>query len=172
MPHPIQIIYQPYYRKFVTIFTNALPFVYCDYKIGDDKNELKQIQLDFEKCITLNADKIYIVTSNKINTYLNDFSVMPKGTIDEFKIIFFFAKTLAKFLERDGLHTVAKTTLLTMVYLLDYRLNTVQAHRPKLTQQSIRMIGNSILFQKTGEVGLYLTYKCLYNYAKENQKAA
>lgn len=167
MPHPIQIIYEPYYRKFITIFTENLPYVYYDYKVGDNEDELHQIQLDFKECIKLHTDGIYIATSDKINTYLNDFSVMPRGTIDEFKIIFFLAKTLAKRLEKDGLHNVAKITLLIMIYLLDYRLNDVKAHRPKLTKQSVKMINNNILLDKTGEVGLYLTYKCLYNYAQD-----
>lgn len=170
MSKPIQIIYEPYYRKFKKLFIETLPFVYYDYQVGNNENELKKIQQDFERCITLNTDSIYIATSAEINTYLNDFSVKPNGTIDEFKIIFFLAKALNRFLKRDGLHTVAKVSLLIMLYQLNFRLNSVQAHRPQLTRQSIRMIKNSILFEKTGEVGLYLTYKCLYRHAEENQK--
>ena len=35
--------------------------------------------------------------------------------------------------------------------------------------QTINLIRDGILFEKTGEVGLYLTYKCLYRHVEENQ---
>ncbi|VVM18444.1 hypothetical protein BSPWISOXPB_6910 [uncultured Gammaproteobacteria bacterium] len=31
------------------------------------------------------------------------------------------------------------------------------------------MITDGTLFKKTGDIGLYLTYKCLYKHAEENQ---
>lgn len=169
MPHPITVIYKPHYRRVLATFIQTVPYVYYDYNFGKDEAELGQIQSDLERCIIFNSDNIYTATSEKINTYLNDFSVMPKGSIDEFKIIFFLARTLTDFLERDGLHVIAKVNLLVMLWLLDYRLGTVNAVRPVLTKQTIKMIHNSTLFKKTGEVGLYLTYKCLYKYAKEYQ---
>jgi hypothetical protein len=57
-----------------------------------------------------------------------------------------------------------------MIGLLDEKLTLVNAKRPKLTEQTINLIQDGTLFKKTGEVGLYLTYKCLYKYAEENQK--
>ena len=169
MPHPITVIYKPHYKRILAVFIKTIPYIYQDHKIGNTGEELRQIQSDFESCVTFNAEDIYTATSHQINTYINDFQVTPKGSIDEFKIIFFLAKTLTKFLERDGLHSIAKINLLTMLWLLDFRLSTYKAMRPILTKQVIRMIKNGILFEKTGEVGLYLTYKCLYKYAKENQ---
>ncbi len=172
MPHPITIIYKSNYKKFLKIFIERLPYSYIKYtkvtNIVHNEKSLRQIQEDFEFCVSNNSEKIFIVTSNKINTYLHDFSVFPKGSIDEFKTIFFLAQTIAEFLARDGLNTVAKINLSTMVWLLDFRLKyKFNANRPILAKESIKMIQNDTLFKKTGEVGLYLTYKCLYNQAQE-----
>jgi hypothetical protein len=81
-----------------------------------------------------------MTTSYKINVYLRDLSVTPKSSIDEFKIIYFLAKTLCVFLERDGLLTASKIVLSTMIGLLDEKLTLVNAKRPKLTEQTINLI--------------------------------
>lgn len=173
MSDPITTIYKPHYKRILKVFVNTLPYAYNGYiKITGtqpDSATLKSIQTDFESCISFYSEEIFITTSDKINTYLNDFSVMPKGSIDEFKIIFFLAKTLSSFLERDGLKTASRVILSTMIGILDKKLTLVNAKRPKLTEQTINLIRDGILFEKTGEVGLYLTYKCLYRHAEENQ---
>ncbi|SMN11113.1 hypothetical protein SPBRAN_1353 [uncultured Candidatus Thioglobus sp.] len=174
MSRPVEIIYKPYYRKILPVFTQALPKAYEKYteitKTACDDTSYLEMEQDFEKCVMFYSEEIFIATSFKINTYLNDFSVMPKGSIDEFKIIFFLAQTLSIFLKRDGLETASKIVLSTMIGLLDERLITVNAKRPVLTKQTIKMIHSNTLFEKTGEVGLYLTYKCLYKHAQKNQK--
>jgi hypothetical protein len=174
MSDPITTIYKFHYKRVLAVFVNTLPYAYIGYteitNIQPNSDALKDIQTDIEKCIEFYSEKIFIATSDKINTYLNDFSVTPKGSIDEFKIIFFLAKTLSVFLERDGLKTASKIVLSVMIGLLDEKLTTVNAKRPKLTEQAINLVRDDILFKKTGEVGLYLTYKCLYKHAEENPK--
>jgi hypothetical protein len=174
MPDPITTIYKPHYQRVLKVFIHTLPYAYKGYTditaTQHNPNTLHNIQTDFESCIKFYSEEIFIATSDKINTYLNDFSVTPKGSIDEFKIIFFLAKTLSVFLERDGLKTASKIVLSVMIGLLDEKLTTVNAKRPKLTEQTVNLIRDDILFKKTGEVGLYLTYKCLYKHAEENPK--
>jgi hypothetical protein len=174
MSDPITTIYKSHYKRVLTVFVSTLPYAYKGYteitNTQPNSVTLKDIQTDIEKCIEFDSEKIFIATSDKINTYLNDFSVTPKGSIDEFKIIFFLAKTLSVFLERDGLKTASKIVLSVMIGLLDEKLTTVNAKRPKLTEQTVNLIRDDILFKKTGEVGLYLTYKCLYKHAEENPK--
>ena len=169
MPDPINVIYTPYYKIALEEITKRLPFAHyiqtsgLRYKAGI----IKVVINDFKKCITFNSNKIFIVTSHKINTYLNDFSVLPRGAIDEFKTIFFLTQTIAEFLERDGLNTVSKVALISMAWILDYRLYTVNARRKTLTKNITKIINNGSLLKKTGEVGLYLIYKCLYNQTKD-----
>jgi hypothetical protein len=174
MSDPITTIYKPHYKRVLGVFVNTLPYAYKGYvnitNTQHNAETLQNIQTDFEHCIGFYSEEIFISTSDKINTYLNDFSVMPKGSIDEFKIIFFLAKTLSKFLERDGLKTASKVVLSAMIGILDEKLTLVHAKRPKLTEQIIKLVRDDILFKKTGEVGLYLTYKCLYRHAEENRK--
>ncbi|CAC9485509.1 hypothetical protein [uncultured Gammaproteobacteria bacterium] len=173
MSRSVEIIYKPYYRKFLSIFTKTLPKSYEKYteitQTACDDTSYLEMERDFVKCVEFYSEEIFIATSSKINTYLNDFLVMPKGSIDEFKIIFFLAQRLSFFLKRDGLETASKIVLSTMIGLLDERLKTVNAKRPVLTKQTIKMIHSNTLFEKTGEVGLYLTYKCLYKHAEKNQ---
>ncbi|SFV87339.1 hypothetical protein MNB_SUP05-SYMBIONT-4-688 [hydrothermal vent metagenome] len=174
MSDPITTIYKPHYKKILGVFVNTLPHAYKGYTqitgIQHSPVTLHGVQADFESCISFYPEEIFIATSYKINTYLNDFSVMPNGSIDEFKIIFFLAKTISSFLERDGLTTASRIVLSSMIGILDTRLASVNAKRPKLTEQTINLIRDGILFEKTGEVGLYLTYKCLYKHAEENQR--
>ncbi len=173
MSDPITTIYKPHYKRILKVFVNTLPYAYQGYTeitgIQHNPTTLQSIQTDFESCIGFYSEEIFIATSFEINTYLNDFSVTPKGSIDEFKIIFFLAKTLSVFLERDGLKTASRVVLSTMIGILDKKLTLVHAKRPKLTEQTINLIQDGTLFEKTGEVGLYLTYKCLYRHAEENQ---
>ncbi len=173
MSDPITTIYKPHYQRILKVFVTTLPYAYKGYtKITDIQHNaatLQGIQTDFESCIGFYSEEIFIATSAKINTYLKDFSVMPKGSIDEFKIIFFLAKTLSSFLERDGLKTASRVVLSIMIGILDEKLTLVNAKRPKLTERTITLIRDGVLFEKTGEVGLYLTYKCLYKHAEENQ---
>ncbi|CAC9538274.1 hypothetical protein [uncultured Gammaproteobacteria bacterium] len=174
MSDPLTTIYKSDYKRMLKVFTKTLPYAYKGYteitSIQQNSTILLDIQTNFARCIKFYSEEIFIATSYKINVYLRDFSVTPKGSIDEFKIIFFLAKTLSVFLERDGLKTASKIVLSTMIGLLDEKLTLVNAKRPKLTEQTINLIQDGTLFKKTGEVGLYLTYKCLYKYAEENQK--
>ncbi|SGZ68712.1 hypothetical protein BTHERMOSOX_1580 [Bathymodiolus thermophilus thioautotrophic gill symbiont] len=55
-----------------------------------------------------------------------------------------------------------------MIWLLDLRLDSVKCRREALSTQIIKMIHRNGIAKETGKVGLYLTYKCLYNSAKDN----
>jgi hypothetical protein len=68
--------------------------------------------------------------------------------------------------QEKGLKTTSKSILVSMIWLFDYRLYTQNSNRKILTKQLIKTISKGDLFKETGEVGLYLTYKCLYNQAK------
>jgi hypothetical protein len=46
-----------------------------------------------------------------------------------------------------------------MVYIFDDLLNLVNARRQALNERVCQMIKNGTLFKKTGDIGLYLTYK-------------
>ncbi len=58
----------------------------------------------------------------------------------------FLQKPCQYFYNETGIHTVAKITSLTMIYLLNCRLNTIQAYQLKLTQRSIKIINNCASF--------------------------
>ena len=164
------------YQAILVEIVKRLPYAYNHLcHINDvtplDSN-IKEV-LDFAyRLIDNKANELFTDTCEKIDKYLNDFSITPKDSIDnidEFKIIFFTSKVLSVALKEKGLETTNKSVLVAMVWLLDYRLDTLDVRRGILTRQIIKTISNGDLFKETGEIGLYLTYKCLYNQAKDSQ---
>jgi len=164
------------YNIILSAITKRLPIAYCKWStVNGISSEDYTIILDsvikgFKKYVLDHSEYIFSETKTKINNYLNTFEVAPNDSIDEFKLIFFLSTTLSENLKNNGLDLVAKIVLTAMVWLLDYRLNTVSATRKILTDQIIKMIERNQLPKETGDVGLYLTYKCLYNQAKETKE--
>ncbi|CAC9449130.1 hypothetical protein BSPLISOX_203 [uncultured Gammaproteobacteria bacterium] len=124
-----------------------------------------------EEEIINNTNDIFTAVHGKIDRYINDFSVAPKVSIDEHKTYFFIFHTLHERLSKNNEDKkIVQIILYTMVYIFDDLLNLVNARRQALNERVCQMIKNGTLFKKTGDIGLYLTYKCLYNSAKDNQK--
>lgn len=150
-----------------------LPIAYSKWSIINDTDAadytliLESVLRGVEKHVTDESDNIFEKTKSKINDYLNTFEVAPNNSIDEFKLVFFTGMTLAESLKIKGLFRESKIVLTSMVWILDYRLATVNAMREKLTCEIVKMIERERLVSETGEVGLYLIYKCLYNQAVE-----
>jgi len=166
--------YNQDYTIVLTAITERLPIAYCKWStvnsISPDNYTaiLDSILKGFEKYMLGHSEYIYAETKAKITDYINTFEVAPQGSIDEFKLIFFLSKTLSENLESKGLTVVAEVVLTAMIWLLDMRLDSVKCRRHALTEQIIKMIHRNGIAKETGEVGLYLTYKCLYNSAKDH----
>lgn len=167
--------YNQDYNIILTAITRRLPIAYCKWSYVNNIDEmnytaiLDSVLKGFDKYTSEHAEYIHAETKAKITNYLNTFEVAPNGSIDEFKFIYFLSITLSENLRNKGLETVAKIVLTAMIWLLDVRLESVQARRKTLTKQTIKMIERKSVAKETGEVGLYLTYKCLYNQAKNYQ---
>ncbi|CAB5495622.1 hypothetical protein THERMOT_343 [Bathymodiolus thermophilus thioautotrophic gill symbiont] len=122
-----------------------------------------------EEEIISNSNDIFATVHKKINQYINDFNVAPEGSIDEQKTYFFIFHTLHERLYQDSENKeMLQIILYTMVYIFDDLLSSVNAKRQALNERICQMITNGTLFEKTGSIGLYLTYKCLYKHAEEN----
>ncbi len=126
-----------------------------------------------EEEIINHKNDIFITVHGKINQYINDFNIAPKDDIDEQKTYFFIFHTLYERLSQDPENKrIVQIILYTMVYIFDDLLGLVNARREALNERVCQMITDGTLFQKTGDIGLYLTYKCLYKHAEENQQTA
>ncbi len=124
-----------------------------------------------EEEIINNKNDIFTVVHGKINQYINDFNVAPEDSIDEQKTYFFIFHTLYERLSQDNeAREILQIILYTMVYIFDDLLGLVSARRQALNERVCQMITDETLFKRTGNIGLYLTYKCLYKHAEENQK--
>ncbi len=163
------------YSIILTAITERLPISYCKWSYVNEIDAtnytliLDSALKGFHKYISEHTEYIFTETKSKINRYLNDFEVAPNKSIDEFKLIFFLSITLAENLKSKGLDIASKIVLTAMVWLLDYRFQTVGTQRKTLTKQTIKMIERGQVSKETGEIGLYLVYKCLYKYAENNQ---
>ncbi len=148
-----------------------LPISYCKWSHVNDIDStdytliLDSVLKGVENHLAEDSEYIFAETKTKISNYLNTFEVAPNSSIDEFKLVFFIAMTLAESLKNKGLLRESKIVLTSMIWILDYRLSTKNAVRETLTRQVIKMIERNGLIRETGEIGLYLTYKCLYNQA-------
>jgi len=140
-------------------YVNEIPSI--DYTLI-----LDSILKGVKKHITEESESIFAETKTKISAYLNTFEVAPNESIDEFKLVFFISMTLAESLISKGLQREAKIVLSSMIWILDFKLSTVNAMRNTLTRQIIKMIERNSLIEETGKYGIYLTYKCLYNQAE------
>ncbi|CAC9968006.1 hypothetical protein [uncultured Gammaproteobacteria bacterium] len=166
--------YNQDYNIILKAIIERLPIAYCKWSLINNIDAsnytaiLDSTLKGFNKYTLEHSEYIYAETKEKITDYINTFEVAPKGSIDEFKLIFFLSTTLAENLESKGLKVVAEVVLTAMIWLLDARLESVKIRRNTLTEQIIKMIHRNSVAKETGEVGLYLIYKCLYNSAKDN----
>lgn len=104
--------------------------------------------------------------------YLNFYDIYPENDVyDEFKNFYFFGVGIAKELEMKGSSELAKLQLLATQFLLDIRLDKVGARRPGLTERLKSAIEKGAVLKDFGRIGWYITYKCLYNEAREHPRA-
>ncbi len=106
-----------------------------------------------------------------IEYYLNSYEVRPKdGVCDEFKNIYFLGVAISREMKQVGLADIAKYQQIAMLKLLDFRLfDDVNIARPQLTARVRRAIESGALENDFGRFGLYLVYRCLFNFAKDQQ---
>ncbi|AYQ57632.1 hypothetical protein [Bathymodiolus thermophilus thioautotrophic gill symbiont] len=172
-PHKLPT-YNQDYDIVLQAITTRLPIAYCKWSTVNNIDPanytaiLDSVIKGFEKYTLENFEYIYTETKAKITDYINTFEVAPQGSIDEFKLIFFLSRTLSENLENKGLKVISEVVLTAMIWLLDLRLDSVKCRREALSTQIIKMIHRNGIAKETGKVGLYLTYKCLYNSAKDN----
>jgi len=140
----------------------------CQHRVDD--NFIFACVESLEEEIISHKNDIFIAVHGKINQYINDFNVAPEGSIDEQKTYFFIFHTLYERFSRDSEDKeILQIILYTMVYIFDDLLSLVNARRQALNERVCQMIKEETLFKRTGDIGLYLTYKCLYKHAEENQ---
>lgn len=164
-------------NNFKNDFIEALDNIVCRLGQGAgicqcnvDDNFIFACVESLEEEIISHKNDIFTAVHGKINQYINDFNVAPEGSIDEQKTYFFIFHTLhERFSKNDEDKKILQIILYTMVYIFDDLLNLVNASRQALNTRVCQMIKKGTLFERTGDIGLYLTYKCLYKHAEENQ---
>lgn len=118
----------------------------------------------------LNDPFVIVNAWQAIEKYINFYRVEPAdGIYDEFKLIYFLAKSITTKLDASGLSDTSKIHQRATLMLLDHRLQCpYAARRSQLSRRIVYAINNNKVNEHFGEYGLYLTYKCLFNAAKDN----
>lgn len=170
MPHPIQMIYAPHIRDVIEAYAGAIAAMLVDSGKTDEQIALHQ--QEFLDCWRGNRDNILTAISSEINYYLNYYRIQAKGSIDEFKTVYFTGVVVSRFLDRDGLTELRKYNDYAMIYLLDWRAHrTIGKQRKVLTNAMRKIASENAIEEKLGKHGLYLIYKCMCNAVDEVRKA-
>lgn len=119
--------------------------------------------------INANYENIYILTKAKISKYLSFYYVSPSGgENDEFKYIYFTGMAVAEKLKEYDMYDLMRYHYRTVLHLLDERLRIPYGiDRPQLSARIEKAIEGDKLKEHFGEYGWYLTYKCLFNSARD-----
>lgn len=114
-------------------------------------------------------EELYQLTKAKITRYLSFYYVSPTGgENDEFKYIYFTGMAVAEKLAFYEMDDHIRYHYRTILNLLDYRLRIPYgANRQQLSDRIQKAIESHKIKEHFGEYGWYLTYKCLFNAAKD-----
>lgn len=115
-----------------------------------------------------NRDAIVQFWQKELSYYIIAYDIHPENDIlDEFKNFYFIGTAIATELENQGHKELRMLQLLAVQKLFDFRLYTVNSLRPDLTIRLNKAIDGSSITTDFGRFGWYITYKCLYNAAKD-----
>ncbi len=164
MPAPIEQIYRTTLKNTVDDLITRIPLACADYTDISDDDTVSALVISLEQYWRNNQVEIIRATGQKITTYLSTYDVLPRGSIDEFKAIYFVGSTLASFLKRDKIPRLRSLIEHIMIDLLDYRLyNRHKKIRQPLSKRLHKMADAGTLSEELGPLGMYLLYKCLFN---------
>ncbi|MGH1372951.1 MAG: hypothetical protein ACRBBW_13005 [Cellvibrionaceae bacterium] len=164
MSAPVEQIYRATLKSTVDDFITRIPLACHDYSDITDPTAVKALVELLEQYWKTHQTNIIRATGQKITTYLSTYDVLPRGSIDEFKAIYFVGSTLSSFLEREKIPRLRSLVEHIMIDLLDYRLFMRHGKiRQPLSKRLHKMAESGTLSDELGPLGMYLLYKCLFN---------
>jgi len=167
MSHPIRCIYTETIKDVVRCFVTSLPYhIQRSNPTLTNDQIMKHVQ-DYVYLWESQYNEMLQAIANDISYYLNYYNVFAKGSIDEFKAIYFTGRVISKFLNSSGLNNLREFNDYVTIALLDFRLRSATKKDRKVLSKSMRSIAkqnqiDSIL----GAHGMYMTYKVTFNIAR------
>jgi len=132
--HPIEGLYKSTINDIVKRFFEFLP-QYLNKDNDLDDKAINSYVDDYERLWTTRSDEMMACIARDISHYLNYYNVYAKGSIDEFKAVYFTGRVISRFLNKDGLNHLREVNDYLTIALMDYRLYlSIGCHRDVLTK--------------------------------------
>ncbi|MEJ5976989.1 hypothetical protein WG901_10115 [Novosphingobium sp. PS1R-30] len=170
MSRAIEIVLKDSFIKLVGVYLRSFPRAY--FKAGGEPADYGKNFAVYKSVIESYRDDVFRAAASGINKYLNFFLIRADASVDEFKIIYFLGRAIERRLSERGLAPMAKAHSYAMVGLLDFRLQTLDIKKPRLTKAMILVADAAAWEEQLGQNGCYLIYKTVATTPECVEKAA
>jgi hypothetical protein len=166
MAHPVEMVYKNTINDVVKCFIASLPSHIAFSMKDANESNIKQHVDDYRDLWKNYDNKLLAAISQEITHYLHYYEVFPKGSIDEFKAVYFTGRVVSRFLDAEGLSELRELNDYVTIAMLDYKLSKHAGVSRPLMRKSLRKIAKENEFEsKLGVHGMYLIYKSTCNVA-------
>ena len=173
MPHPLEVIYKQTIIKTLKNFIERVPYHYERYTPNALTDDCEYLLDQYSEALSSSIDQILIAIARDISAYLNYYNIVPKGSIDEFKAIYFTGRVLSRFLQREGYSELRRITDHTTIELLDFCLaHQIGSKRTNMSKALHKIVETNEIEAHLGKNGMYLLYKCTCNAMIDTKKPA
>ena len=159
MNKPYQVVLSESFKELIPVFIASFGQAAIDFGL-DNEQRYTDLLGYYENVIENYTEEIITNSINFTSQYMTQFKIQAIDTIDEYKLVYFLGIGISTVLDKFEFHTTAKINLFSMVCMLDYRLETLDAFRPKMSGAIQDQIRRGKFYDKFGNSGCYLLYKC------------
>lgn len=164
MSHPIAMVYKNTICDVVDSFILSIPSHVAFSNNSATTQQIQQHVDDYKRLWSNYEQQLLNAISHDITHYLHYYEVFPKGSIDEFKAVYFTGRVVSRFLDAEGLSTLREINDYITIAMLDYKLKKRGGITRPLLRKSLRKIAKENQFEsKLGAHGMYLLYKTTCN---------
>lgn len=170
MSKDIELFTERHLKKVSKFFIERFGFSYG--LLGLNPELYGQSVVRYKEIITTRATAWLPSAASMIGKYSRYHGVRTANSVDEFKLIYFFGMSVEAILREENYPDLAKVHLVTMIAILDYRMQYEGINKQMLSENMIRLIKDNLFHQEMGKIGCYLTYKCAVTAFKAAKDAA
>lgn len=160
MSRALELLLLNDFRDLTKAYIKQFPWSYVKFNSNMPTDVLDELAL-YGEFIKNNRETIVRAASFGISGYAAMYKVEAKTSFDEFKLIYFLGKAIERRLVHANHVKIAQIHMFSMVDMLDYRLETLNIFKPKLTAAMLELVRRRSFDVELGATGCYLTYKCV-----------
>jgi len=164
MANPYVCIYTNTIKDVVKCFAESLPFHIKLSSRDLTEDQIKKHVDEYASLWESQCNEMLQAIANDISYYLNYYSVFAKGSIDEFKAVYFTGRVISRFLNSRGLNELREFNDYVTIALLDHKMKlATKKHRTVLTKSMRQIARQNQVEDILGNHGMYMTYKVSCN---------